>query len=53
MTAAALLALALGCTGCRDHATSSPSAPRPQDELSQIRTTLDAIDSEMAGDGSP
>ncbi|WP_166459329.1 hypothetical protein [Amycolatopsis pithecellobii] len=46
-----LVALTLGCAGCRDNAT--PSSPRPQDELSQIQTTLDAIDSEVAGDGSP
>ncbi|WP_160148836.1 hypothetical protein [Amycolatopsis alkalitolerans] len=50
-TGFALLAVGLGCAGCQDHA--APVPPRPQDELSQIRTTLDAIDSEMASDASP
>jgi hypothetical protein len=47
--AVTMLAVAVGCAGCRQE-----SAPvQPQDELSQIQTTLDAIDSELAGDGSP
>jgi hypothetical protein len=47
--ALAMLAVAFGCAGCRQE-----TAPvQPQDELSQVQTTLDAIDSELAGDGSP
>lgn len=53
VTGVALLSIALGTAGCRDQATSIPSPASPQNELSQIQTTLDAIDSELAGDGSP
>lgn len=53
VTGVALLAVTLGCAGCRGQASSTPSAPQPQGELGQVQTTLDAIDSEMAGDGSP
>lgn len=53
-----LLGVGLGATACRQQAeTSSPpagtgssTAPLPR-ELQDIQTTLDAIDSEMAGDG--
>ncbi|WP_166463008.1 hypothetical protein [Amycolatopsis acidicola] len=47
--ALAAAALALCCTACDDRS----SAPTGADELSRVRTTLDAIDSEVAGDGSP
>jgi hypothetical protein len=54
VTGVALLTLALGCAGCR--ATSAPASSgssQAGNELNSIQTTLDAIDSEMAGDGSP
>ncbi|WP_236789030.1 hypothetical protein [Amycolatopsis sp. GM8] len=55
VTGMALFAVTLGCAGCHGgQASSTPPAPQQaQDELNQIQTTLDAIDSEMAGDGSP
>jgi Flp pilus assembly protein TadD len=60
VTGVALLAVALGCAGCRGQATSAPSGSSSQtgssqaeNDLNSIQTTLDAIDSEMAGDGSP
>ena len=51
VTSVALLAVGLGAAGCRD----TPPAPTQSgaDELGSVRTTLDAIDSEVAGDGSP
>ncbi|GHF48255.1 hypothetical protein GCM10017566_21970 [Amycolatopsis bartoniae] len=51
VVAVALGVFALCCAGC--HEQASAPAPQPQDELSRIQTTLDAIDSELAGDGSP
>jgi Flp pilus assembly protein TadD len=65
VTGVALLAVALGCAGCRGQATSAPSgspsqtgssqagSSQAENDLNSIQTTLDAIDSEMAGDGSP
>lgn len=56
MTARVLLAsgavvLALTLAGCRGQA--APVTPTGAGtELTQIQTTLDAIDSELAGDGS-
>ncbi|HJQ47315.1 MAG TPA: hypothetical protein VJ870_13520 [Amycolatopsis sp.] len=51
----AVLAIGLGTAGCHG-STSSGSGSGSQsgaDELSSVQTTLDAIDSELAGDGSP
>lgn len=53
VTAAALLAVGLGAAGCHGDSTPSSGSPSGADELSQVQTTLDAIDSELAGDGSP
>jgi hypothetical protein len=52
---------ASGDSASGNSATESPArqsgageqAGSPSDELTQIRSTLDAIDSELAGDGSP
>ncbi|HVV12929.1 hypothetical protein [Amycolatopsis sp.] len=44
-------ALTLGCAACDDQAGGGAS--QGANELSQVQTTLDAIDSEVAGDGSP
>ena len=53
VTAAALLAVGLGTAGCHGSTTSTPSSsPNGAGELSGVQTTLDQIDSEMAGDGS-
>ncbi len=59
----AVVAIGLGLTGCADDAwqpipESASSGQRagsgsPVDELDGIRSTLDTIDSELAGDGSP
>lgn len=59
----AVVAIGLGLTGCADDARQPipPSADSgqqagsgsPVDELDGIRSTLDTIDSELAGDGSP
>ncbi|TVT38953.1 hypothetical protein ORV05_04050 [Amycolatopsis cynarae] len=51
-----LLAVVAGTTGCRGQSASGGGGASPApaaSELDGIRTTLDAIDSEMAGDGSP
>ena len=52
VTAAALLAVGAGAAGCHGDATSSTSSQNGAGQLSSVRTTLDQIDSEMAGDGS-
>ncbi|MET7999173.1 hypothetical protein ABZU76_50735 [Amycolatopsis sp. NPDC005232] len=51
--AAALLALA--CTACDGGDTAAPSSGGSQatSELNGIQSTLDSIESDMAGDGSP
>jgi hypothetical protein len=59
----AVVAIGLGLTGCAGDTgqpTSEPSGSgqqagsgSPVDELDGIRSTLDTIDSELAGDGSP
>lgn len=61
---AALLAVGLGSAACRGQAaapasgsqgtsvSSGSSAADPSRELKGIETTLDAIDSEVAGDGA-
>ena len=64
----ALVGIGLGLTGCagstEQPATGQSSSVQPgsgqqvgsgsaADELEGIRSTLDAIDSELAGDGSP
>lgn len=51
-----LLAVVAGTAGCRGQSASGSGGGSPApaaSELDNIRTTLDAIDSEMAGDGSP
>ncbi|HKS43599.1 MAG TPA: hypothetical protein VJT49_00525 [Amycolatopsis sp.] len=50
---AVLLALSFGASACRGQtAQPAPSSQGASQELNDIKTTLDAIDSEMAGDGS-
>ncbi|MEV6899898.1 hypothetical protein [Amycolatopsis sp. NPDC051372] len=51
--AAALLAL--GCTACDGGDSAAPSGGGAQatSELNGIQSTLDSIESDMAGDGSP
>ena len=53
--AMALLAVGLASTGCRESASSTSGGPSDggASELSEVQTTLDAIDSELAGDESP
>jgi hypothetical protein len=50
-----LLAVGLASAGCRESASNTTGGPSGggASELSQIQTTLDAIDSEVAGDDSP
>lgn len=48
---AALLAVGLGTAACGDHA-ATPTPSGASQELNDIQTTLDAIDSEVASDGS-
>lgn len=50
--------VAFGGAGCRGQAGSEPapggsSVEQPGTELDEIESTLDSIESEMAGDGSP
>jgi hypothetical protein len=56
-------AVTLGCAAC-DHSSASGPAPgagssagsdsaNPTGELGDIKSTLDNIDSDIAGDGSP
>ena len=53
--AAALIML--GCTACRDNLTDPVSggsdSSQVTGELNGIQSTLDGIESDMAGDGSP
>ncbi|QRP48677.1 hypothetical protein [Amycolatopsis sp. FDAARGOS 1241] len=53
-TAAAAL-VALACTACDGHGSAAPADGGPQatSELNGIQSTLDSIESDMAGDGSP
>ncbi|NKQ54070.1 hypothetical protein HFP15_14375 [Amycolatopsis sp. K13G38] len=51
VTGVSLLAIGVGASGCHDSASTTP-APSGGDELSSIQTTLNAIDSEVAGDES-
>ena len=55
LSAAALITL--GCAGCRDNLTDSVSgdngSAQVNGELNGIQSTLDGIDSDMAGDGAP
>ncbi len=55
LSAAALITL--GCAGCRDNLTDSVSGDNGSvqvgGELNGIQSTLDGIESDMAGDGSP
>lgn len=53
LSAAALITL--GCAGCRDNLTDPVSGGSSQvdGELNGIQSTLDGIESDMAGDGSP
>ncbi|WP_409179327.1 hypothetical protein F9C11_22480 [Amycolatopsis sp. VS8301801F10] len=44
--AAAAAVVGLGCVAC-----DNGSAPSPDGDLSSIQSTLDSIQSEMAGDG--
>ncbi len=53
LTATALITL--GCAACRDNLTDpvSGGSDPASSELSGIQSTLDGIDSDMAGDGAP
>ena len=56
-------AVALGCAACDHSSASGPASgpgttagadsANPTGELGDIKSTLDNIDSEIAGDGSP
>lgn len=53
LTGVTLIALGLGLAGCHGSTpASSSTSQNGAGELSSVQTTLDAIDSEMAGDGS-
>ncbi len=51
-TAGVVLGLS-ACGGSSDQPPATQQAESPQQELAQIGSTLDAIDGELAGDGSP
>jgi hypothetical protein len=53
VTVAFVAAVALGCAGCQNDTTSPPPVPNPTGELSDIQTTLDNIDADIAGASSP
>jgi hypothetical protein len=52
-------AVTLGCAACQHDAASAPvsgtssDSANPTGELNDIQSTLDSIDSDIAGDGSP
>jgi hypothetical protein len=51
-------AVALGCAACDHSSASAPTgtssdSANPTGELGDIQTTLDNIDKDIAGDGSP
>ncbi|EFL09278.1 MULTISPECIES: hypothetical protein [Actinomycetes] len=48
--AAAAAAVGLGCVACDNGSAPSPGAA-PDGDLSSIQSTLDSIQSDMAGDG--
>lgn len=48
--AAAAAVVGLGCTACDDSSAPSSGAA-PDGDLSSIQSTLDSIQSDMAGDG--
>ncbi|MEW2503308.1 MULTISPECIES: hypothetical protein [unclassified Amycolatopsis] len=52
---AAAALVALGCTACNggDSAAPSRGGSPATSELNGIQSTLDSIESDMAGDGSP
>jgi hypothetical protein len=53
VTAVFAAAVALGCAGCSTDTTSPPPVPNPTGELSDIQTTLDNIDADIAAASAP
>ncbi|MEV4599629.1 hypothetical protein AB0K15_19755 [Amycolatopsis sp. NPDC049253] len=53
--AGAAVLLALGCAACDNGGSAAPAdgASQATSELNGIQSTLDSIESDMAGDGSP
>ncbi|WP_370935847.1 hypothetical protein [Amycolatopsis sp. cg13] len=49
--AAAAVVVGLGCAAC-DNGSTPSSGAAPNGDLSGIQSTLDSIQSDMAGDGS-